>query len=121
MESGAGCAAFNLNELFEMLDKYSVLWGLILLFIGLLCAFFGRKFMKIVIFIITFITVGFATLLIFYSLFLSREEREWVFWILFSVCAFIGIIAGILGVKFPRIGLGMLVGMTGFMVSILVM
>lgn len=121
MESGAGCPAFDMNKLFEVLGRYSVLWGLILLAVGLLCAFFGRKLMKPVIFIITFMTVGFASLLIFYGLFLSTNNTTWVFWVMFVVCAILGIIAGFLGVKFPRVGTGFLTGLTGFFVAILLM
>lgn len=121
MESGAGCPAFDVNQLFAQLQKYYILWGLLLLCIGLLCAFFGRKMIKPVIFIITFITIGFASLLLFYTLFLKNNETDWVFWVMFFVCAILGIIGGVLSVKFPRVGLAMLFGLAGFFISILLM
>ena len=121
MESQAGCPAFDTNQLFLKLEKYYVLWGLLMLAMGVLCAFFGRKLMKPVIFIVTFFTIGLATLFIFYSLFLYKNETDWVFWVMFFVCAIVGILFGVLSLKYPRVGLAMLCGLAGFFTAALIL
>ena len=40
---------------------------------------------------------------------------------MFFVCAILGILAGVLSVKYPRAGLAMLCGLAGFFVAILLM
>lgn len=121
MQSEAGCPAFDFNQLYVQLSKYYILWGLLLICGGIISTFFGRKMMKPVIFISTFLTVGFGFLILFYTLFLKTNETAWVFWVMFFVCSILGIIFGVLSVKYPRVGVSMLCGLVGFFISILLM
>lgn len=121
MYSGAGCPAFDLNEVFNMLEKYRFLWGLILLFIGLVMTFFGRKLIKYVVFIVIFIIVALGFLLLFYTLFLKDNSTVWIFWVLLSVCVVLGILIGALSVKFEKAGIAVMGGIAGFFLALLVL
>ena len=100
MKSPQGCAAFDLNEVFALLEKYRFLWGLILLLVGLVMTFFGRKLSRFLAFVVVFLFSTLGLLLVLYALFLKDNETIWIFWVLLSVCVVVGLLFGALAVKF---------------------
>ena len=118
--SGAGCAAVDLNSIFAILDKYSYLWGGIMIAIGIFSTFFGRALFKFAIFIITFYVVTFVLIFVLYSLFLYNDDRTWLFWVMLSICVLIGAGVAFLFVKFENFGVALLGAAAGFIIGVLI-
>ena len=116
----AGCASLDISAIWDLLNQYSWLWGILLLVGGgLLCAF-GRIFFRAAIFLATTLLVIFAILLLFYTTFLSDTTEAWVFWLVLGISLFVGLLAGYFMMKIERLGAALLAAWGGFMIGVLV-
>ena len=78
------------------MNKYSGLWGAILIAIGLVLLIFGRKLFKPTICILGTAAFVFMSLLFFYSVFFDANTKVWIGWVVLGVSVVLGSLVGIL-------------------------
>jgi hypothetical protein len=66
-----------MSKFMQFLNQYYYLWGGVLIIIGIFLAFFGNKFVNVVIFIVAMIAVFVIGNMIFFELFLSKVGKVW--------------------------------------------
>lgn len=120
MTSSQVCPSFDMNALFEFLNKYSYLWGAIFIIVGIFFCFFGKKLFKAAIFTVTTIVVVFCILLLFYSTFLKDTTETWVGWTVLVCSVLIGLVAGFFVMKLERLGAALLAGWGGFLLGVMI-
>ena len=113
------CPDFDLNAIWVFLDKYSYVWGALLIVGGIFLGFFGRKLFKAAIFMVSAILVVFGILLIFYTTFLKDSTQNWVGWTVLSCSILIGLVAGFFMMKLERFGAAVLAGWGGFLIGVM--
>jgi len=119
MTSDQVCPSFDLNALWEFMDKYSYIWGVLFIVGGIFLGFFGRKLFKAAIFMVTTIAVVFGILLLFYTTFLKDTTEMWVNWLVLVCSIIIGLVVGFFVMKLERFGAALLAGWGGFMVGLM--
>lgn len=100
--------------------KYSYLFGAFLIAGGLFLAFFGNKFVNIVIFLVTSFAVMIVGGMLFINLALKKVKEDYIIWIAFAVILLVSLGVGALLVKFRKYGIGIFAGWGGVMVGFIV-
>ena len=113
------CSKFDLNALWQFLDDYSYIWGVLFIVSGVFLAFFGRKLFKAAIFMVSAILTVFAILLLFYTTFLKDTTETWVGWTVLACSILIGLVVGFFMMKLERLGAAILAGWGGFLLGFL--
>lgn len=71
-EDNAGCPVLSLNQFEVFMSTYYYLWGAGLIALGIILAFFGNKFVNLVLFLVgslvTFVFLG----ALFFNVFLKK-------------------------------------------------
>jgi len=67
-----------MDKFFAFMNKYYYIWGSALIVIGIFLAFFGNKFVNIVIYIVGTIAVFLIVSSLFFQLFMSKVNKEWI-------------------------------------------
>lgn len=114
------CATFDMNALWEFMEKYDYLWGALLIVGGIFLAFFGKKLFLYAIFMVTAIFVVFAILLLFYTTFLEDTTEVWVGWVVLVCSILIGLVAGYFMMKLERVGVALVGGWGGFLLGVMI-
>jgi len=65
-KSKNGCPVFSMNKFFRFMQKYYYLWGAMLIILGIFLAFFGNKFVNVVIYIMGACAVFFIVAALFF-------------------------------------------------------
>ena len=120
MTSAQVCPSFDLNALWDFMDQYSYIWGVLFIVGGIFLGFFGRKLFKAAIFTVTAIIVVFAILLLFYTTFLKSTTEVWVGWLVLCCSIIIGLVAGFFVMKLERLGAALLAGWGGFLLGVMI-
>ena len=96
------------------------MWGAVLILLGGFLAFFGNKFVNVVL----FLTGTFAILIICASLFinyaLAKVDNQTILWVSFVVILLVAAGVGALLVKFRKYGVGLFAAWGGVMLGFLV-
>ena len=103
-----------------MLNRYTYVFGWILILLGIFLMLFGRELIKPTLFILSSIFITLLILVFFYQ-FLSENETVWLFWLIFAISALIGIGVGIAAVCFVSWGILILGAAFGFFGSMLLL
>lgn len=119
MTSSEVCASFDLNALWQFLDEYSYIWGVLFIVGGIFLGFFGRKLFRAAIFMVTAIFVVFGILLLFYTTFLNDTTETWVGWTVLVCSILIGLVAGFFMMKLERVGAALLAAWGGFLIGVM--
>lgn len=116
-----GCPVFSFDALHIFLEKYSILWGAVMILAGLFLAFVGNKFVSAVIFMAgAFCAWALGVTLIFYCLTKSNTETEdWVNWVILGGMALIALLAGYGLMKARKYGIALLAIWGGVMIGLL--
>lgn len=120
MTSRDGCPLFQIDYIYDFLNKYKVLWGVLFILVGLGVNFFGRVSIKPTVFTLTFIFVTFILLLFMYSVFMDSQPADWAIWLVLCVCAILGLTSGFLLTRMLRFGIAILGGCAGFAIGLVV-
>lgn len=119
-DSPYGCPVFSLSQVSRFFYKYSYLFGAVLIVAGAFLAFFGNKFVNIVIFMVASFAVLIIGSALFINLALDKVSEEWVIWVSFIVIALIAAGVGALLVKFRKYGIALFAGWGGVMLGFVV-
>ena len=92
----------------------------ILLVLGTIVCFFGRKLFKPVLFIAGVLLVVSLVWIIFYSTFLKANTKPWVGWVVLSCSVLVGLIVGCIFVKIARLGAFILAAWGGFSLGLII-
>jgi len=99
------CPIINYYALWGFIVKYKLIFGIILLIVGLYMCFFGAYFLYVIIFfigIISWLLIGIIFIFdIFGSFTIGVTDIQMI--IILSTSAFLGILYGVLMVKFQVI------------------
>jgi hypothetical protein len=99
---------FSLNQLWDFLGKYEYLFGVFFIVGGLLLSLFGRRLIKVAVFLLTQLIVTFIILILAYSWFFNKDTEEWLFWTILGVSIVAGIIAGYFMLKSLYVGVSII-------------
>jgi len=88
--------------LWEYFEEFDYLFGAVFIILGIFLTFLGRKLFLAAVFIASLVLVTIVVLALSYGTFLSDNYSEGVFWGMLSASILIGIIVGVLLVKFSR-------------------
>jgi hypothetical protein len=83
-------------------------------------AFFGNKFVNVVIFIVAMIAVFVIGNMIFFELFLSKVGKVWAQWLVVALIGVLGIVAGWLLQRYRKIGVSVLAAWGGVMLGFVI-
>lgn len=92
----------------------------IFLVIGTFVCFLGRKLFRPMLFIAGLLLSIAIIWLLFYSTFLDSNTKAWVGWLVLAGSAVLGVIVGVILVKFERVGALILAGWGGFSLALLI-
>ena len=119
MESSYGCSVTSINALWTFLEKYTGLWGALLISVGFVLAFFGRKLFKPTICLLGTAAFVFLSLLFFYSVFFNGNTKTYVGWIVLIFSVLLGSVAGLFLAKMSRLGVAVLSGWGGLCLGLI--
>jgi len=119
-DTKAGCPVFSLSQVSRFFYKYSYLFGAVLIGAGFFLAFFGNKFVNIVIFLVSSFALIIIGSVLFINLALEKVDKEWVVWTAFVVIALASFGVGLILVKFRKYGIGLFAGWGGVMLGFVV-
>jgi len=119
-DTKAGCPVFSLSQVSRFFYKYSYLFGAVLIAAGFFLAFFGNKFVNVVIFLVSSFALIMIGSVLFINLALEKVDKEWVVWTAFVVIALASFGVGILLVKYRKYGIGLFAGWGGVMIGFVV-
>ena len=120
MTSANVCSKFDLNALWQFLDDYSYIWGVLFIVGGIFLCFFGRKLFKGAVFMVSALLTVFAILLLFYTTFLKDTTETWVGWTVLACSILIGLVVGFFMMKLERLGAALLAGWGGFLLGFMI-
>lgn len=100
--------------------KYYYLFGAFLIVAGFFLAFFGNKFVNIVIFLVASSAVAITLSSLFINLALSKVDKEWVVWTAFVIIVLVSLGVGALLVKFRKYGVAIFAGWGGVLLGFVV-
>jgi len=115
-----GCPVFSLSQVSRFFYKYSYLFGAVLIAAGFFLAFFGNKFVNVVIFMVSSFALIIVGSGLFINLALEKVDKEWVVWTAFVIIVLISIGCGLLLVKFRKYGVGLFAAWGGVMLGFVV-
>lgn len=117
-----GCPTIQYSLIYKFLQKYSYLWGAVVIALGLIFCFAGNALINGILFltgaIISFGALSYVTFAILEHL--DKEPSETVQWVIVGVCGVAGVLLGLLVKKIRPLGIGALAAWGGVMIGLLV-
>jgi hypothetical protein len=113
------CYRWSVNPLMRWLGENQMILGIVLIALGLAVGLFGKKIFKPAICMIGSLAATLFLSLLIFSLFLSRDTSSLLEWIMFTLCAVLGIFAGLIFAYLVRLGVGVLAGWGGFCLGLI--
>lgn len=107
----------SLGKFFAFLSKYSYVWGAVGILLGIFLAFFGNKFVNVMIAIVGSLVCFLGVSYLFFELFLHKVSKEWVQWVIVAIIGVFSSMFGYVCVKFRKWGLALLAGWGGVMIG----
>ena len=77
-KSKQACPVISMSKFFQLMNEYYYFWGVALLVLGLFLAFFGNKFVNMVIYIMATIAFFLVVSNLFFNLFMEKVHKQWV-------------------------------------------
>jgi len=109
-----------LSQVSRFFYKYAYLFGAVLIAAGGFLAFFGNKFVNVVIFLVTAFACMIVLAVVFINYILEKVDKDWVVWVAFALIALVSAGLGALLVKFRKYGIGIFGGWGGVMIGFVV-
>jgi len=103
-----------MDQVWLYLAKFEAYFGIFLLAAGVMLCFFGFRLIGPTSCLIGLLTCIAVSCLLFYLIFFSKSGSFKTFWYFLAGGIVLGIGAGILLLKFPKVGAGMAAGWGGF-------
>ena len=113
------CYEFSYNPLMRYLENNAYLFGAVLIVIGITIGLFGKPLFKPSICLVGTIVFTLVTSLFIFSELFSRDTTPLTAWIVFIICACIGVLVGIVLAFLTRAGVAVLAGWGGFCVGLI--
>lgn len=118
IEGAGACPVWTVNGLWTFLEQYYWLWGAIFIVVGVFLTFFGRKLFLAAVFIAAFVLTSLLFLAICYGTFLSDNSEDWVGWLMLSLSIILGIIVGVLLVKYSKFAAAVIGAWAGYVLGL---
>lgn len=112
---------FEANQFWIIVQDYRVFIGTDVLIFGLMMTFFGRKLIKIIVFLAGIIAGMMGVLILYFVVWYNpANQKEWEVYTVFTVGTVIGLIIGYLLTKSVRVAQAFVAGYMGFSVGMIV-
>lgn len=115
LEGDLGCDVWSMSAFFEFVQDYRILFGIILMVLGVPFCLMGRKFFSVIVFIVGVLITVSLIMLLFYSTFLDSNTEAWVFWLVLSLSIVAGLAVGFVLFKCQKLGAACVAGWGGFL------
>ena len=112
-----GCPVFTVGKFFAFMSQYVYIWGAALIVLGIFLAFFGNKFVNVMIYLVATLASFLAVSALFFSLFMHKVAKEWIQWMILGIIFVLANGLGFVCVKFRRWGLAFLAAWGGVMLG----
>lgn len=108
-----GCSVLSVSELWAYLEKYSAYFGIFLIVGGVILCFLGHWLIAPTVCIIGFLSCIAIACVLFYAIFFTAttDPKQFFYWL--GGGAIVGIIVGILLMKFTKVGAAIAAGWGG--------
>jgi hypothetical protein len=104
------CPKLNFYAIWSFLLSFKVVFGIVLIGIGLFCLTLGSKLMIITLFLTTCICVVTVIFIIFFGILIPDGASIIVVWVVLAISLIIGMLLGYFVAKYKRVVLGFLLG-----------
>ena len=89
------CPVFTMDAFTQFIYKYSYLWGAALIVGGIVLAFFGNKFVNLVIFLVFFFASFCILGSLFFYVFMEKVEEDWAKWLCLGAIIVVSALLGV--------------------------
>ena len=121
--SQLGCTKYQYGVLAMFMSQYSFLFGGIMIVFGLILAFFGNKFVTVVIAIMTALATlvlgVYFTAMFVDAVFDPESIKDFAVWIILGIWVIIAVVAGVFIAKKRKWGLAVVGAFGGVMIGLL--
>lgn len=105
------------DKFVQFIQKYSYLWGGVMILLGFVCCFFGNKLVNFVIFAVTALAVFVIVGALSFQMFLKNVTEDWQQWLFAAIILAIAFTAGWGVMKLRKWGIGVVAGWGGVMIG----
>lgn len=116
--SNKACPVFTLDAFSQFMDKYNYLWGAALIVLGVFLAFFGNRFVNLVIFLVVGLGVFCILGSLFFYLFLSKIKEDWGKWLSLAGIVVVSAGLGFLVMRLRKFGIAILSAWGGVLLGL---
>ena len=113
-----GCPSVSVSKFIAFMMKYQYIWGAVAIVLGIFLAFFGNKFVNVMLYIIGTLVCFLAASALFFKLFLHKTAKVWVQWLMIAIIFVFSNLFGYICVKFRKWGLALIAGWGGVMLGL---
>lgn len=108
-----------MNPLIRYIGASKIFFGTILVILGIILGFFGKKLFKIAICLTSSLAITCVLSLMVFTIFFSRNSSPTNEWIVFAVCAGVGICLGLMLALFFKFGIFIVGAWGGFCIGMI--
>lgn len=109
-----------MSKFFTFLQKYYYLWGAALIIIGIFLAFFGNKFVQVVIYVVAMVAIFLVLTGLFFEWFLSDVGAVWAQWLIVAIILILANVAAFFLAKYKKFGIAVLSAWGGVMLGFVI-
>lgn len=115
------CPTFNFFIIASFLERYKIIFGIVLIILGLFLTFVGAKLAAITVFIATTLGVIICTFILMFQFILPGGTAQFVVWIVLGIGLVAGIGIGFIAGKYSKAVLGFIIGgLTGYLLGMVI-
>jgi len=109
-ESAESCPKINFYVIWNFISKFSIIFGAVLILVGIFENFYGNKLLIVTVFLATYAaTVTFVFVFLFQFIIPSGGHPA-IVWVVLAISTVAGLILGYLVSKYKKIVIGMILG-----------
>lgn len=119
MFHSSACYEFSVNPLFRYMQANKIVFGLTLTFLGVILGLFGKRLFKTAICLVSALAITVLLSLFMFTVLFSRDSSPSNEWIVFGVCATVGVCLGLVLAMFSHIGISIVGAWGGVCVGLI--
>jgi hypothetical protein len=116
-QSAEACPKLNFYVIWQFISKFSVIFGAVLILVGLFETFYGAKIMIVTIFLATCMATVTVVFIFLFQFIIPSGGSPAIVWVVLGISILIGIVLGYIVSRYNKAVIGMILG--GYMGYIL--
>ena len=112
------CKTNDILRFMAFINQYKILFGILIIIIGIFFTLFGNKFIKITLVILCGIALSIFICMIVFSVFVIDSERD--FWLCLVIPFVVGLIIGVVLLKVVKVAFFVVGACAGYSIGILI-